>query len=232
MGHLICVLGNKGGTGKTSITHMLSHGLGLLGKHAIAVLTDPTRAPLAREGRRYIPLDGRDPYTLQRILEKLAGKPDWIGIVDGSGGHREYDDALHTQSTLTLLPFRDSHEDMRTVRDDLERLTGSYGLPSQWPTNPWQQMAAERTLDALMQDYRPRLLDPVYSVSASKLLLEHQPPGELPTALNNVCRGLARQVLERLDEIHSEATTGQQDAPGVIPPPMQDANAGSTYLAL
>ena len=57
----------------------------------------------------------------------------------------------------------------------------------------------ERTLDELMQDYRPRLLDPVYAVSASKLLLETQVPPRLPTMLNNVCRGLARQVLERLE---------------------------------
>jgi len=50
-----------------------------------------------------------------------------------------------------------------------------------------------------MQDYRPRLLDPVYTVSASKLLLQSQIPAELPTVLNNVCRGLARQVLARLE---------------------------------
>ena len=60
-------------------------------------------------------------------------------------------------------------------------------------------MAAERTLDEMMQDYRPRLLDPVYSISASKLLLEDQVQPDLPTMLNNICRGLAWQVLERLN---------------------------------
>lgn len=50
-----------------------------------------------------------------------------------------------------------------------------------------------------MQDYRPRLLDPVYSISASKLLLEDQVQPDLPTMLNNICRGLAWQVLERLN---------------------------------
>jgi hypothetical protein len=102
-------------------------------------------------------------------------------------------------SGLALLPFRDSHEDIRTVRNDLDAFPEAYGIPSQWPTNAWQQMAAERTLDELIQDYRPRLLDPVYAVSASKLLLETQVPPNLPTMLNNVCRGLARQVLERLE---------------------------------
>jgi hypothetical protein len=65
-------------------------------------------------------------------------------------------------------------------------------------------MAAERTLDELMQDYRPRLLDPVYTVSSSKLLLESQVPVSLPSVLNNVCRGLARQVLERLEPPEAE----------------------------
>jgi hypothetical protein len=88
---------------------------------------------------------------------------------------------------------------MRTVRRDLEHFPNALGIPSQWPTNSWQQMAAERTLDEIMQSYRPRLLDPVYAVSASKLLLQNEVPGNLPSILNNVSRGFARQVLDRLD---------------------------------
>jgi len=49
-----------------------------------------------------------------------------------------------------------------------------------------------------MQDYRPCLLEPVYAVSASKLLLETHVPHELLAALNNVARGLAWQVLARI----------------------------------
>ena len=45
MNRLICIIGNKGGTGKTSITHMLCHGLGLLGMRSIAVLTDTYANP-------------------------------------------------------------------------------------------------------------------------------------------------------------------------------------------
>ncbi len=59
-------------------------------------------------------------------------------------------------------------------------------------------MAAEHTLDELMQDYRPHLLDPVYTISSSKLLLEKPLPNELPTVRNNVCRSLAKQVLAQL----------------------------------
>lgn len=198
MNRLICVIGNKGGTGKTSITHMLCHGLGLIGKRSIAVLTDPYREPLSREGRHYTPLDGRSPEKLERIIAKLKTLPDWYGVIDGTANHPEMDQQLYDISDLVLLPFRDSHEDIRTVRNDLDNFPKAFGVPSQWPTNPWQQLAAERTLDELMQDYRPRLLEPVYAVSSSKLLLHTQIPHELPTALNNVSRNLAWQVLEHL----------------------------------
>ena len=199
MKQLICVIGNKGGTGKTSITHMLCHGLGLLGKQSISILTDVGREPLAGPNRSYTPLDGRDPEKLKRIIAKLRTMPDWFGVVDGGSNRPETDRQLYELGDLTLLPFRDSHEDMRTVRSDLDTFTKSFGIPSQWPTNPWQQLAAERTLDELMQSYRARLLDPVYSVSSSKLLLECAIPRVLPSALNNVSRSLARQVLGQLE---------------------------------
>ncbi len=199
MERIICVIGNKGGTGKTTITHMLCHGLGLLGKQSISVLTDLEREPLSRGNRRYTPLDGRSPDRLQEIVAKLEAKPNWLAVIDGGGNRPEMDQWFYDMSGLILLPFRESHEDIRTVRNDLDTFPEAYGIPSQWPTNPWQQIAAERTLDEMMQDYRPRLLDPVYTVSASKLLLEDQVPTGLPTMLNNVCRSLAWQVLERMN---------------------------------
>ena len=35
MSHIISVIGNKGGTGKTTISQMLAHGLGLLGRRSM-----------------------------------------------------------------------------------------------------------------------------------------------------------------------------------------------------
>lgn len=197
MGKLICVIGNKGGTGKTSMTHMLCHGFGLLGMRSIAVLTDTSREPLFRGDRGYTPLDGRTPDQLEKILAKLETMPEWVAVIDGGANRPEMDKQLYELANLALLPFRDSHEDIRTVRHDLETFPEAFGVPSQWPKNPWQQMAAEHTLDELMQDYRPRLLEPVYTVSSSKLLLETQIPPDLPTVLNNVCRGLAKQALSK-----------------------------------
>ncbi len=198
MRQIICVIGNKGGTGKTSITHMLCHGLGLLGRQSVAILTDPSRDPLAGPNRHYTPLDGRDPQKLKRILVKLQSMPSWIAVIDGGSNRPEMDMEFYRQADLVLLPFRDSHEDIRTVRHDLDSFPRAYGVPSQWPTNPWQQLSAERTVDELMQSYRPRLLEPVYSLSSSKLLLECAVPPHLPSVLNNASRRLAFQVLTLL----------------------------------
>ena len=199
MKRLICIVGNKGGTGKTSMTHMLCQGFGLLGMRSAAILTDAAREPLPRGARRYTPLDGRSPDRLDKVIGLLESMPDWLGVIDGGGNRPEMDRRLYEMAPLVLLPFRDSHEDIRTVRKDLDTFPRAFGIPSQWPTNPWQQMAAERTLDELMQDYRSRLLDPVYALSASKLLLESDVPRVLPTVLSNLCRRLARQVLARMD---------------------------------
>ncbi|TAN53254.1 MAG: hypothetical protein EPN21_01820 [Methylococcaceae bacterium] len=198
MQRLICVIGNKGGTGKTTITHVLCHGLGLLGWRAIAILTDSQRQPLSKQGRRYVPVDGREPEVLDKIVAKLETTPDWLAVIDGGGNRPALDRQFYEMSGMALLPFRDSPEDMRTVMDDLDAFPNAYALPSQWPTNPWQQLAAERSVDDMMLTYRTRILDPVYTVSASKQLLQIQMPSALPNALNNMSRSLAWRVLQKM----------------------------------
>jgi len=210
MAQIVCIIGNKGGTGKTTLTHMLCHGLGLLARHSVAVLTDREREPLSRASRRYLPFDARSDDNLVRIVAKLSLVDSWIGVIDGGANRPETDARLHHLASLSLLPFRDSHEDMRTVLRDLERFPDAYALPSQWPANAWQQEAARRSVEQLMDDHGSRLLEPVHAISASKLLLQSDLPEQLPSNLNNACRRLAAQVLELLESCRP-ATAGQPD---------------------
>lgn len=199
MAQIICVIGNKGGTGKTSISHMLCQGLGLLDYRAACVLTDTMREPLNPAGRRYITADARTREALTRVVDKLRTLDNWIGVIDGGGNRTEMDRKLYAMSDIALLPFRESHEDIRTVLQDLEMFPRAYAVPSQWPTNAWQREAAERSVRSLMRPYQHRLLNPVNALSASKLLLQKDIPEQLPTPLSNACRALARQVLEILE---------------------------------
>ncbi|PKO58329.1 MAG: hypothetical protein CVU25_04975, partial [Betaproteobacteria bacterium HGW-Betaproteobacteria-19] len=111
----------------------------------------------------------------------------------------EMDRKLDALSDIVLLPFRESHEDIRTVVRDLEMFPRAYAVPSQWPSNAWQRDAADRNVAQLMGAYRHRILNPVGALSASKLLLQKQVPEQLPTPLANACRAFGRQVLEVLE---------------------------------
>lgn len=205
MAEIICVIGNKGGTGKTTLSHMLCQGLGLLGHRSACVLTDTSREPLKPEGRRYITADARTRESLTKVVDKLRTLDNWIGVIDGGGNRTEMDRKLYALSDIVLLPFRESHEDIRTVVRDLEMFPRAYAVPSQWPTNPWQRDAADRNVLQMMRPYRHRILNPVNALSASKLLLQKTLPDQLPTPLANACRAIGRQLLDVLEIDQEEA---------------------------
>lgn len=199
MAQIVCVLGNKGGTGKTTLSHMISHGMALLGKRVVCVLTDLERERLSKDGRPYLPFDAREAGNLSKVVATLNRVDDWFGVIDGGGNRSDADSHLANQADLVLLPFRDSHEDMRTVLRDLEWMPRAWGLPSQWPADDAARRAAEASIDLLLGGYRHRLLDPVPHLWATKLLLQDRIPRGLPWQLTNACVALAMQVFELLD---------------------------------
>lgn len=198
MADIICIIGNKGGTGKTTLSHMLCQGLGLLGQRSVCVLTDTHREPLDPAERRYLIADARSREALAKVVDKIRSLKAWLGVIDGGGNRTEMDRRLYGLADLVLLPFRDSHEDIRTVIRDLEMFPRAYAVPAQWPTNAWQREAAEKAVAELLAPYRDRILEPVFSLSASKLLLQKQIPPTLPTPLANACRAIAHQVIDLL----------------------------------
>ncbi len=198
MADIICVIGNKGGTGKTTLSHMLCQGMGLLGQRSVCVLTDTHREPLDPADRRYLIADARSREALGKVTDKIRSLKAWLGVIDGGGNRTEMDRRLYGVADLVLLPFRDSHEDIRTVIRDLEMFPRAYAIPMQWPTNVWQREAAEKAVGELLGPYRDRILEPVFSLSASKLLLQKQLPDSQPTPLANACRALAHQVIDLL----------------------------------
>lgn len=209
MADIICIIGNKGGTGKTTLSHMLCQGLGLLGQRSVCVLTDTHREPLDPADRRYLIADARSREALAKVTEKIRSLKAWLGVIDGGGNRTEMDRRLYGLADLVLLPFRDSHEDIRTVIRDLEMFPRAYAVPTQWPTNAWQREAAEKAVAELLAPYRDRILEPVFSLSASKLLLQKQIPASLPTPLANACRAVAHQVIDLLQLPVEEAAPVQ-----------------------
>jgi chromosome partitioning protein len=207
MADIICVIGNKGGTGKTTLSHMLCQGMGLLGQRSVCVLTDTHREPLSPNGRRYLVADARSRESLARVVDKIRSLNAWMGVIDGGGNRTEIDRRLYSLADLVLLPFRDSHEDVRTVIRDLEMFPRAYAIPTQWPTNAWAREAADRLIEEMLAPYHDRVLDPVFALGASKVLLQKHIPPVLPTPLANACRSAAHQVLDLL-QIPIDATQG------------------------
>ncbi len=72
MAKTIVIAGDKGGSGKTTTSHAIAHGLAMHGVHAFHISTDPRREILPAEARRYATLDGRDPKALGAILDRLG----------------------------------------------------------------------------------------------------------------------------------------------------------------
>lgn len=230
MADIICIIGNKGGTGKTTLSHMLCQGMGLLGQRSVCVLTDTHREPLAPAGRRYLLADARSREALAKVVDKIRSLNAWMGVIDGGGNRTEMDRKLYGLADLVLLPFRDSHEDIRTVVRDLEMFPRAYAIPSQWPTNPWQREAAEKTVAEMLAPFHDRILAPIHSLAASKLLLQTQLPTPLPTPLANACRSAAHQVLDLL-QIPIEEAGDDQSSPRISPGSSAARNASAAAPA-
>lgn len=211
MAEIICVIGNKGGTGKTTLSHMLCQGMGLLNQRSVCVLTDIGREPLDPEGRRYLTADARSRDALAKVVEKIRGLNKWMGVIDGGANRSEMDRHLYSLAHLVLLPFRDSHEDIRTVLQDLETFPRALAIPTQWPTNPWAREAADKLVESQLGQHRNRILEPVFAISSSKLLLQKRIPDSLPSPLANACRRVAAPVLDILRIEHDEVNIDAED---------------------
>ncbi len=232
MAEIICVIGNKGGTGKTTLSHMLCQGLGLLNQRSVCVLTDLGREPLDPEGRRYLTADARSREALAKVVEKVRGLNKWMGVIDGGANRSDMDRHLYSLAHLVLLPFRDSHEDIRTVQQDLETFPRALALPMQWPTNPWAREAADRMIESQLGNYRSRILEPVFASSSSKLLLQKHIPDNLPSPLANACRRVAAPILDILriehEDVDIDAEDTMEDSAHTQPRPSSEAAAVAT----
>ncbi|SMG61583.1 hypothetical protein [Paraburkholderia susongensis] len=171
MRNLIFVAGQKGGTTKSTTSHLICLGAFLRKQPSVYVLTDPNRS-LKDAGRPYAVMDGRDAEGLAQIIKHSeAMKNGWV-VVDGGGNRPAFDKAVAEIVDLAVLPFRPSEEDIETVAKDLEALPGSIALPSAWSTNKHAQAASQWLIDGLDKAYPGRVVrEPLWFVNSAAELL-------------------------------------------------------------
>lgn len=191
----IVLAGDKGGSGKTTSSHAIAHGLAMFGIRAFHISTDARREILPAEHRRYATLDGRDPKALGVILDRLDQVDGAIALIDGGGGRPDIDRVLAKAADLTILPFMQSQTDLRVVRDDLRRLPEAVGLPNRWPTQKWAREVADRELGRELEGYVDRLMSPVPEINGYVTLLRDAGAAQ---KINPPCKQLALRVLERM----------------------------------
>lgn len=198
MSNLIYFGGEKGGTTKTSLGHLVCLGA-VLSKHPAAyVLTDPHRQ-LKDAGRPYGVYDGREPAKLAQIIGASHNTENGWLIIDGGGNRPAFDRAIADEADLVLLPFRDSEEDLEAVARDLAAIPQAFAWPSAWPTNIHAQQVAQDLIDALTKAYPLRVISsPVYFVNSIKELLGASLDSP-STPTRNAARRAFRIMAKRFD---------------------------------
>jgi len=163
--------GQKGGSTKTSTSHLVCLGAILQKQPAAYVLTDPKRE-LKEAGRPYSVLDGRQPQELAKIIGAIDAHKNGWWIFDGGGNRPAFDAEMARQVDLVILPFRDSEEDIEAVTRDLHAYPHAVAWPCAWPTNDKAQHSAKHLIDALTLAFPLRvILPPLYFVNSAKELL-------------------------------------------------------------
>jgi hypothetical protein len=163
--------GQKGGSTKTTTSHLVCLGAILNKQPAAYVLTDPKRE-LKENGRPYSVLDGRQPYELAKIIGAIDTHKNGWWIFDGGGNRPAFDAEMATHADLVLLPFRDSEEDVEAVTRDLHAYPHALAWPCAWPTNEKAQHAVQHLIAALTLAFPLRVISPpLYFVNSAKELL-------------------------------------------------------------
>jgi cellulose biosynthesis protein BcsQ len=127
---VISVLGRKGGSGKTLVSHFLSLGFGRLGYDVVMLQTDvrTERPPEMIQDRPYwLTSIVGDPTTDRKIMRDAYVKteriPNSVLVVDGGANRRAVDLFIAETSHLILIPVGNSMEDISVAQADYEEIS-------------------------------------------------------------------------------------------------------------
>ncbi|KMY86024.1 hypothetical protein BUMB_04641c [Candidatus Paraburkholderia calva] len=208
MSNIVYVGGQKGGTTKTTTSHLICLGAILRKQPAAYVLTYPHRR-IKAEGRPYGALDGRDGNGLAQIITASHSMGNGWLIVDGGGNWPAFDQAMAEQAHLTILPFRASEEDLEAVARDMETMPhalAAFGMVHEQACPG----AAQRLIDGLSKAFPGLVIDtPVWFVNSTAELLGASLENP-STAVRNAARhtfGILTTAFELRAELADEATS-------------------------
>lgn len=195
MARVIAFAGSKGGTGKSTLSHLAAHGAGSLSRPipTIVVTTDPEDT-LAEGERRYVVVDGRSPPLLADQLQRLLPIDRLLVIVDGVANRSDVDRVLGEVADLVIIPYGPSAQDGARAAANLGSLPVAVGMPNRWPTHPGVAKRARRWLETVPSDRRLPALKAIPRLDA---LLSRDSYGEIAYDIAAPARGLILEILAR-----------------------------------
>jgi CO dehydrogenase nickel-insertion accessory protein CooC1 len=207
----VAVLGSKGGTGKSSLSHCLAYGACLAGLDAVMVHTD--QRPLVKGRRPYACIDASANYAQVPALIRERQERSGMIVIDGAGNRPHVDLWVARTVDLVLIPVTNSEEDVRCALHDLARLANPkvHVVVNRWPANRLVRLVAQRYVDKLPET---RVAGKLPEVGAMRHLLDYGDWQTPCTKVNNQARRLYRLVNGMLHAVpmHAEAETQQRVA--------------------
>jgi len=195
---IVGIFGSKGGTGKSTLSHLLAYGTTLQGEAALVVHTDD-REPEAHQDRPYHYFDGRDPDQLYGVLKKAKSTEHGLCVLDGAGNRPGVAETLAKAADLVLIPCGIGGQDAPIALVDLERLPTAYLIINHWPSSPKhpRRHKAAAYIAQLPQD---RIICRLgESAAADRFTEPDLEPWSTPsTRVNNAARALYWKIKDRL----------------------------------
>jgi len=195
MAKVVAFAGSKGGTGKSTLSHLAAHGAGSLPRPipAVVVTTDPEDT-LAEGERRYVVVDGRSPALLAAQLQRLLPVERLLILIDGVANRADVDHVLADIADLVVVPYGPSAQDGARAVANLEGLPTAVAMPNRWPTHPGVLRRARRWFETVPADRR---LPPLRAIPRLDALLGPDSYGEIAYEIASPARGLILEILAR-----------------------------------
>ncbi|MBK4723407.1 hypothetical protein JJL56_31645 [Azospirillum sp. YIM DDC1] len=214
----VAFLGRKGGSTKTSCSHLLAMAAGLAGWAPVMVQTDVRTAtpPASVEGRPYwlFGLQATAPdqaaAAMVKIMEEAAKTEGSLVVLDGGANRDAVDEALAGLADLVIVPVTDGPEDLEVAVDDRRRLMAHLKaskrrtpvklLLSRWPgrKDEFERFTRQEYVASFLRDTEgARLATVVPRMLSTKALLDHTAPESGP-AVRKVGRALLDEVTKLL----------------------------------
>lgn len=131
----VAILGRKGGSGKSTLSYFLAHGMSSGIREAtgttiwtVLLRTDnrARRPSDISDKRKYmvasVPGDDSDSKYIESVVEMTEQIPRSFLIIDGGANRRNYDYAACAVADLILIPTGCSEEDLETADADYDNL--------------------------------------------------------------------------------------------------------------